>query len=108
MYIDINELLANMLDAIKITVKDDWSVVKEAANSFVQTKKNRLELLVSLRLSGEISDEFFSCRIIDEKEILASELHSIAILNKVLAQNAANAAIKVIESATESALDIIL
>jgi len=99
MKIDINEILAEMLSAMKLTIKDDWSQVKQTANKFLQSKKDRLELLTSLRVSGEINNEFFLKRLEDEREILVSELHAIAIINKVLAQNAANAAIKVLQDA---------
>jgi hypothetical protein len=104
MNIDINEVLAQMLDAMKTSIKDDWSVVKKSANNFIQSKKDRLEMLSNLRLLGAIDQEFFEKRLEDEKEILISELHSIAIVNKVMAQNAANAAFKVLEKVISTIL----
>jgi hypothetical protein len=106
MKLDINEILADMLNAIKLSLKDDWSIVKKSANNFIQSKKDRLELLSLMRLNGEISETFFEKRLADEKEILASELHSIAIVNKVMAQNAANAAIKILDDIITKALTI--
>jgi hypothetical protein len=106
MSIDINEILADMLNAMKATIKDDWKVVKKSANNFIQSKKDRLELLASMRLIGAIDNDFFEKRLDDEKEILTSELHSIAIVNKVMAQNAANAAFKVLEDVIITALKI--
>lgn len=106
MKFDINEILADMLQAIKGTIKDDWDVVKKSANNFIQSKKDRLELLATMRLAGAIDDAFFEKRLADEKEILIAELHSIAIVNKVMAQNAANAALKVLEDVITTALKI--
>jgi hypothetical protein len=106
MKLDINEIMADMLNAIKGTVKDDWIVVKKSASTFIQNKKDRLELLAYMRLEGAIDNDFFEKRLADEKEILISELHSIAIVNKVLAQNAANAAFKVLENVITTALKI--
>lgn len=106
MKLDINEILADMLNAIKLSLKDDWSIVKKSANNFIQSKKDRLELLSLMRLNREISETFFEKRLADEKEILASELHSIAIVNKVMAQNAANAAIKTLDDIITIALTI--
>jgi hypothetical protein len=106
MKFDINEILADMLNAMKGTIKDDWNVVKKSANNFIQSKKDRLELLANMRLDGVIDNDFFEKRLTDEKEILTSELHSIAIVNKVMAQNAANAAFKVLESVITTALII--
>ncbi|PKB15423.1 hypothetical protein [Flavobacterium sp. 5] len=106
MNLDINEILADMLNAMKTSIKDDWVVVKKSANNFIQSKKDRLELLANMRLNGEISESFFDKRLTDEKEILTSELHSIAIVNKVMAQNAANAAINVLNDVITKALTI--
>jgi len=106
MKFDINEILASMLDAMKGSIKDDWPVVKNSANNFIQSKKDRLELLGNMRLQVAINDDFFEKRLADEKEILISELHSIAIVNKVLAQNAANAAFKVLEDVINTALKL--
>ena len=106
MELDINEILAEMLNAIKKSVKDDWNVVKKSANNFIQSKKDRLELLANMRLIGAIDNDFFEKRLADEKDILTSELHSIAIVNKVMAQNAANAAFKVLENVITTALKI--
>jgi hypothetical protein len=103
---DINEVTSNMLAAIKDAVKDDWKMVKESAIDFLQDHKSRLELLASLRLSDDISEEIFLARLKDEKKILESQLHAIVILSKVTAQNAANAAINVLSAAVSKALGI--
>lgn len=106
MNLDINEVLADMLTAVKGSVKEDWSLVKKTANTFLQNRKLRLELLASMRLAGEIDNEFFLKRLEDEKELLESELHAIAIVNKITAQNAANAAIRIVEKAVMAVLKI--
>ncbi len=99
MAFEINEVVAQMLGAVKASVKDDWKLVKETAGTFLQTRKDRLELLASLRLNNEISQKFFLKRLEDEKKILESELHSVAIVTKAMAQRAANAAIDVLGKA---------
>jgi len=104
MAFDINETVAQMLAAVKTMVKDNWSIVKETANTFLQARKNRLELLASLRLSNEISQRFFLKRLEDEKKILESELHAVAIVTKAIAQKAANAALDILEKAVSKAL----
>ncbi|MEC4004881.1 hypothetical protein OX283_009460 [Flavobacterium sp. SUN052] len=106
MNLDINEVLADMLNALKISVKDDWGLVKSTANTFLQNRKSRLELLATMRLSGDIDNDFFLKRLEDENDLLVSELHTIAIINKITAQNAANAAIQVLEKAVETILKI--
>jgi hypothetical protein len=99
MTFDIDETLAQMLSAIKDEVKDNWKIIKGNANTYLQNRKSRLELLASLRLANEIKEEFYLKRMKDEKKILESELHSIAIISKSIAQKAANAAIEVLQHA---------
>lgn len=106
MTFDIDETLSDMLKAIKAVVKDNWSMVKDNANTYLQDRRLRLELLASLRLTGEIEEAFFRKRLKDEKKILESELHSIAIMSKSIAQKAANAALDVLETAISKALKL--
>ena len=106
MNIDINEVLAGMLEAMKTTFNKDWKVVKQSANLFIESRKIRFERLAKRRLLNEISNDFFLDMLEDEKIILISELHAIAIVNNVLAQNAANAAVKVLEDAIKIALKL--
>jgi hypothetical protein len=104
MNFNINEVLSGMLSAIKGNVEDNWDLVKATANQFLQNKKERLELLASLRITGEISQEKFDSRISDEKLVLEAELHAIAVISKAIAQNAANAAIKMLLDAVKAAI----
>ena len=104
MTFDINEVLANMLEAIKGSVKQDWNIVKSATSKFIQSRKERLSLLADMRLHNQISQPFFEARLADEQKIIESELHAMAIISKVVAQNAANAAIEVLSKAVSIAV----
>lgn len=106
MNFDINETLAQMIDAVKTTLGDNWEFAKQTVNDFFQSRKARLDLLTSLRLDGEISENFFEKRMADEKDILESEMHAVAIISKVAAQNAANAAIDILTNAIKGALNL--
>jgi len=108
MNFDINETLANMLGAIKGTVADNWPEVKSTANQFLQRKKERLELIAELRISGDLSQDKFESRLGDEKLIAEAELHAIAVISKAIAQKAANAAMDVLKKAVKGAIDSIL
>jgi len=108
MNFDINEVLADMLSAVKGTVSENWDEVKSPASQFVQRRKERLELLAELRLNKELSQEKFESRLKDEKLILEAELHAIAVISKAIAQKAANAAIDVLLKAVKVAIDTAL
>lgn len=106
MNFDINEVITNMANAVKGSVIEDWNSVKGDVTSYLNDRKNRLDLLAEMRISNEISDNFLQKRLADEKDMLISELHSIVLISKVIAQNAANAAIEVLTKAINIALKI--
>lgn len=108
MAFNINEVLAQMIGAIKGELKKDWDLAKSTVNNFLQAKKDRLELLTSLRLENQITDKNFKQRLKNEQLILESELHAIAVIGKVAAQNAANAAINVLSKAVNKAISDII
>ena len=104
MNINFDEVLAEMLSAIKGTVEGNWGKVESTARQFLQNRKESLELLVSLRLEGEINQEEFESRLGDEKLVVEAELNALAVLSKAIAQNAANAAIAILEKAVQAAI----
>lgn len=105
---DINEVLADMLLAIKGTVTDNWDEVKSTANQIFERKKERLQLLAELRLNGDLSQEKFESRLQDEKLIVEAELHAVAVISKAIAQKAANKALDVLNKAVKTAIDTAL
>jgi hypothetical protein len=105
---DINEVLPEMMNAIKGTVEDNWSEVKSIANEFLTRRRERLELLTELALTGDLPLEKMKSRLEDEKLILEAELHAIAIISQAVAQKAANAALDVLYKAVKGAIDMIL
>jgi len=104
MSFNINEVSSDMLLAIKGVAEDSWPSVKSTAAQFLQNRKERLELLAELRIKGEINQEKFESRLLDEKLILEAELNALAVLSKAIAQNAANAAIEILEKAVATAI----
>jgi len=108
MDININEIVADMMSAIKGSVNQDWPLVRSSVDTYFSLRKQRLELLANMRISHQITEEFFNLRIQDEKSILESELHSINVMSKVMSQNAANAAIDVFHKAVLAILKVVL
>ncbi len=108
MAFDINEILPQMLEAMKAEVKKDWGSIKRTASGFLQNKKDRLIFLTNLRLKNQISEEDFKLRLKHEELILETELNALVLISKVTAQNAANAAIAVLNKAVSAAIDIVL
>ncbi len=108
MNFDINKVLGDMLGAIKGSVEEGWEEVKTVADQFLQRKKERLELIAELRITGDISQEKFESRLKDEKLMLEAELNALAVVSKAVVQKAANAAIDVLSKAVNAAISNIL
>lgn len=104
MNFNINDVLADMLSAIKRSVGDNWDEVKSTAKQFLKNEKERLELIAELHISGELSQKKFEDRLLDNKVIVEAELNSLTVISKVMAQNAANAAIEVLDNAVKVAI----
>lgn len=106
MAFDIREVIAGCMAAIKGAVTEDWPQVKEFAAQFLTMRQSRLELLARMRLSGQISDADLQSYLEDEKSVLQSELHAIAVVTKAVAQRAANEALDVFWKAVQAALPV--
>jgi len=106
MKFDINEVISEMVAAVKDVVGENWNEVLTVANQFLQNRKERLELLAELRISGDISKKRFESRLKDETLIAEAEFHAIAVISKAVAQKAANAAMEVLENAVKTAINI--
>ena len=104
MNFDINEVLSDMLSAITGTVKDNLDDVKSIGNNFLQRNKETLEMMAQLRISGDLNEEKFASRLNDQKLVLEAELNATAVKSKAIAQQAANAAIDVLEKAVKIAI----
>ncbi len=103
MQIDMNGVFSQMKDAIKSEVRDGWQQAKSGTSSFFQKRAERMEMMANMRIQNKVTEEFFQERLLDERDILASELHTISMISKVTAQNAANAAIDILENAIKNA-----
>lgn len=108
MNFDINAVLADMLSAMKGTVADKWEEVKSVAEQFLENSRERLELIAQMRITGDLTQEKFESRLLDEKLIVEAELNAMEVISKALAQKAANAAMDVVEKAVTTAISAAL
>ena len=106
MTIDIDAVTSEMLDAVKASLALAWNKLDNTATSFFEDHRDRLETLAQQRLDNEIDDDFFQKRLQDEATILASDLCAEDIITQVAAQNAANAALDVLNTTIEAALKL--
>jgi uncharacterized protein YaaN involved in tellurite resistance len=107
MEFDIENTVNQMLFAIRFSVQKDLVEVNTTARQFFEMNKKRYEKLVEYRLAGKIDEQNFKSRLEDEKRMLEVQLNTLTILTKVMAQNAANAAFDVLESAVRTCLKVL-
>jgi len=108
MNFNIDTVLADMLGAIKGTITNNWGEVKNVADQFLQRKKEKLELIAQLRISGDLTQEKFESRLQDEKLVLEAELNALAVISKAIVQKAANAAIDILVNAVKTAISSVI
>lgn len=106
MKFDINKVISEMITAVKDTVGDNLDEVVAVTSQFFNSRKERLELLADLRITGDISQKRFESRLNDEKLIVEAEFQAITVISKAIAQKAANAAIEVLENAVKTAINL--
>lgn len=105
MNFDINEVIADMASAIENEVGESWNEVRSTANQFLNNRKNRLELLAELTIDGDLNFQQLELRLKHEKLLAEAELHVVAIITKVIAQRAANAAMDVLKAAIKTIIN---
>ncbi|MBS1586687.1 MAG: hypothetical protein JSS82_14220 [Bacteroidetes bacterium] len=105
---NLDKTISDMLAAFRGVVADRWESLNDTAGEFLESRKERLELLTQSRLTGEIDDAFFQARLADERSILESELNALNVISKALAQQAANAAFDVLGKAVKTAIGTIM
>jgi len=108
MKFNIEETLNEMLSVMRGVAKEHWKDMESVTMNFFNRKKERLEMLAKMRISGEITQARFESRLEDEKLILEAELNAIAVLSKAITQKAINGAIDVLEKAVTKAVGAIL
>jgi hypothetical protein len=108
MKFNIEYTLKEMLAVMSGTAKEHWKDMEAVSTNFFNRKKERLEMLAKMRISGEITQARFESRLEDEKLILEAELNAIAVLSKAITQKAINGAIDVLNKAVEKVISGIL
>ena len=107
MEFDVDGTINEMLLAVKVSVNNDLGEVGKITRMFLSANKARYKKLVEFRIEGKIDEANFKARLEDEKLMLEAQYNTLSIITKVMAQNAANAAFNVLESAVKTCLKII-
>lgn len=104
MRIDIDQTLQEMIQAVEESLGDGWKKVSGPVKEMMHRQRERFEMLSQMRTEGLLTEEEFQYRLNEQKQILQANVEALKLRGKVLAQNAANAAIEVFEKAVRALL----
>jgi hypothetical protein len=107
MAFDIGKVLDEMLAAAAGVLLTEWPKVQTCVNTTFENELNALEAIAKARLEGEIDDSELNSQLTDEIETLEAALLVCKVKEKISAQKAANAAIKVLSDAIVAALKVL-
>lgn len=93
MSFEIDNALAQMVDAMKVAVGESAQEMEKFALAALAKQKAALEELTQARLDGDLDDEEFEDEIKREMLVMETELLTLTVMGKALVQKAINAAI---------------
>lgn len=106
MAFEIDEVIGDMAQAIKGSVKEDWPDTKEAVKQFLERRKERMKLIAELVIKGVLTIETAKPYLDIEKDLLEMEILGVTIITKAMAQKAATKAMKVLVDAVKAAIPL--
>jgi len=104
MSFNINNVINDMVSAMKNSVESDAEDISGYAQQVLQGEKETLQELAELRLNGQITDEELKSELQDEKDTVEAQMLALVVMNKAMIQKAANAAMDVLFKAVKTAL----
>lgn len=104
MSFDTEGTFEDMIAAVSGVLSGEWPELKDCVEKAFKDEKEALEVIALMRLAGDIDDEDLKSNLEDEKLVLEAALLACQVRAKVIAENAANAAIDVLNKAILAAL----
>jgi len=104
MSFDAEATFEDMIAAVSGVLSGEWPELKDCVEKALRDEKEALETIALMRLGGDIDDEDLKSNLDDEKVVLEAALLACQVRAKVLAENAVNAAIDVLNKAIFAAL----
>lgn len=102
--IDVALLLKEMTEAVKKVLKASWKEVKPFAELQLKSFAENIQLIAVLKAKGKINEEKAKLHLAIQKESARTVLLSIEGIGIVTAENAINAALKVVQTTVNNAI----
>ena len=102
--ININSLIKEMTEAARKELKSKWKEVKPFAEQQLKSLAENMKLIAVLKAKGKINEEKARLHLAIQKESARTVLLTIEGIGLIAAENAINAALKVIQSTVNKAI----
>lgn len=102
--IDVTLLIKEMTEAVKKVLKASWKEVKPFAELQLKSFAENIQLIAVLKAKGKINEEKAKLHLAIQKESARTVLLSIEGIGIVTAENAINAALKVIQTTVNNSI----
>jgi hypothetical protein len=101
---DIEKTVRDMINAVEQVLKKEWPKVDAAVEQVLRNESETLQNIAMESISGNITESDSARQIEDEKVVIESALAMLKVINKVMIQDAVNAALDVFWKAVKAAL----
>jgi hypothetical protein len=107
MGLPIDSIIADMVASVREDVITDIEITKAYFTEILQEQKEAYDLIAEGFMCGDLSEQQVIEELESEKRTLEAQLLAIQVINKAIAQKAANAAIQSIYKILGIALSVI-
>jgi DNA-binding transcriptional regulator GbsR (MarR family) len=104
MAFDASETLKNMIAAANDVFAAESPKIKDCVERALKDQEKALVDIAAARVTGDLTDDDMQSELEDERKTLEAALLACEVKTKAAAQQAANAAFKVLEKAIKAAL----
>ena len=104
MAFNIEETGKNMLSAAAGVLTGEWQGIQSCVTKAFEDEKDALAAIAEARLAGDIDDAEMKSQLDDEAATLTAVLLVCQVKTKLAAQQAINAALKILTEAIQTAL----
>ena len=95
-----------MFVAAKGAAKGEWKNSREVVEQFLELNKAQFQLIGEMYIAGEIDKNDLKYRLDEMKVNVKMQSEALKVVAKVAAENAANAALDVLENALKLAVGL--
>jgi len=104
MSFDFEDTFKSMVNAERTELLEDTEQIRNQMKQILEDEKDRLKLIAAIKLDPTATDAEFNAALENEKDVLENAALALEIQVRATAQQAINAAINVLNTALNTAI----